>query len=67
MNDFPDHSLARELIARVPPAVVDRELLLQELPEILETALGCLMDAEDPKGFIRGCNILAATVARLKN
>lgn len=67
MNDFPDHSLAREMIARVPHAVVDREELIRELPVILETALGCLMDAEDPRGFLRGCNILAATVARLKN
>ena len=65
---------ARLLIARTPPPVkrIKRKQFERDLPDMLETALGLLLDEIDVQpgqansGAI-GCRLLAACIARLRD
>ena len=66
-----DIEAARELVNSIPPGKVKRKELVKDLPDILETALGLLLEEVDARrgqgtpGAV-GCRIVAACISRLR-
>lgn len=54
------------LVSSFPGIKFKRKALTRDLPFVLESVLGMLLEPDDPRAYGTACRILAATIARLK-